>query len=81
MRAGRYRVLRMDQSDGIGDPGAVLWDLCLCLLLAWVIVYVCLVKGVKSTGKVLTNLYRFPENHVFLRKQTTSTIGHYFKVN
>ncbi|CAK8671892.1 unnamed protein product [Clavelina lepadiformis] len=56
----KYRVLRMDQSDGIGDPGAVLWDLCLCLLLAWVIVYVCLVKGVKSTGKVVYFTATFP---------------------
>ena len=28
------------------------WDLALCLLLAWIICYLCVFKGVKSTGKV-----------------------------
>uniref|UniRef100_H2Z9J9 Transporter n=1 Tax=Ciona savignyi TaxID=51511 RepID=H2Z9J9_CIOSA len=37
------------QSSGIDDPGPVLWDLCLCLLLSWIVVFVCLMKGVKST--------------------------------
>uniref|UniRef100_H2Z9J5 Transporter n=1 Tax=Ciona savignyi TaxID=51511 RepID=H2Z9J5_CIOSA len=36
------------QSSGIDDPGPVLWDLCLCLLLSWIVVFVCLMKGVKS---------------------------------
>lgn len=28
------------------------WDLALCLLLAWIICYLCVCKGVKSSGKV-----------------------------
>uniref|UniRef100_H2ZGW8 Transporter n=1 Tax=Ciona savignyi TaxID=51511 RepID=H2ZGW8_CIOSA len=55
-----YRVLRIDQSSGIGDPGIVLWDLVLCLLLAWIIVFACLCKGVKSTGKVVYFTATFP---------------------
>ncbi|KAH0629836.1 hypothetical protein JD844_012253 [Phrynosoma platyrhinos] len=47
----RY-VLHIQESSGIGDPGAIRWNLCLCLLLAWVIVYLCILKGVKSSGKV-----------------------------
>ncbi|ROL50721.1 Sodium- and chloride-dependent GABA transporter 2 [Anabarilius grahami] len=39
-------------SEGIEQIGIVRWDLALCLLLAWIICYFCVWKGVKSTGKV-----------------------------
>ena len=45
-----YRVLRL--SAGLGEPGAINWDLALCLLFAWVLCFVCIVKGVKISGKV-----------------------------
>lgn len=54
------RVLRINQSKGIGDPGTVLWDQALCLLLAWIIVFLCLAKGVKGTGKVVYFTATFP---------------------
>lgn len=38
-----------DISDGIGYPD---WQLCLWLLLAWIVIYLVIVKGVKSSGKV-----------------------------
>uniref|UniRef100_A0A8I3WC39 Transporter n=1 Tax=Callithrix jacchus TaxID=9483 RepID=A0A8I3WC39_CALJA len=47
----RY-VLHIQGSQGIGSPGEIRWNLCLCLLLAWVIVFLCILKGVKSSGKV-----------------------------
>ena len=28
------------------------WQMWLCLLLAWVVVYLCLFKGIQSSGKV-----------------------------
>uniref|UniRef100_H2ZFK9 Transporter n=1 Tax=Ciona savignyi TaxID=51511 RepID=H2ZFK9_CIOSA len=56
----RNRVLRINKSEGIGDPGTVLWDLVLCLLLAWLIVFFCLIKGVKSSGKVVYFTATFP---------------------
>ncbi|XP_064649101.1 sodium- and chloride-dependent taurine transporter-like [Lineus longissimus] len=40
-------------SDGIDEVGSVRWELCLCLLLAWIIVYFCVWKGIKSSGKVM----------------------------
>ncbi|POI22753.1 hypothetical protein CIB84_013499, partial [Bambusicola thoracicus] len=46
----RY-VLHIQGSSGIGDPGRIRWNLCLCLLLSWTIVYLCILKGVKSSGK------------------------------
>ena len=39
-------------SPGVDEPGTVNWDLALCLLLAWILVYLCVCKGVKSSGKV-----------------------------
>nr|CAB3266322.1 sodium-dependent proline transporter [Phallusia mammillata] len=54
------RVLRINKSTGIEDPGIVLWDLCLCLLLAWILVFLCLIKGVKSSGKVVYFTATFP---------------------
>jgi hypothetical protein len=39
-------------SDGIEDMGGVRWELFGCLAFAWLIVFLCLIKGVKSSGKV-----------------------------
>lgn len=46
----RLRVLKV--SNALDEPGTVNWDVALCLLLAWIICYLCVFKGVKSTGKV-----------------------------
>ncbi|KAG7465193.1 hypothetical protein MATL_G00173690 [Megalops atlanticus] len=54
------RVLHIQGSSGVGHPGAVRWNLCLCLLLSWVIVYLCILKGVKSSGKVVYFTATFP---------------------
>ncbi|MGH0163471.1 UNVERIFIED_CONTAM: hypothetical protein FKN15_050063 [Acipenser sinensis] len=44
------RVLKI--SGGIEEVGSLHWEMTLCLLLAWIICYFCVWKGVKSTGKV-----------------------------
>lgn len=46
----RYNVLHI--SKGIEYPGDIRWPLAGCLLLAWIIVYASLAKGIKSSGKV-----------------------------
>ncbi|XP_078509883.1 sodium- and chloride-dependent GABA transporter 2-like [Lissotriton helveticus] len=51
-------VLHM--SDGIENMGRIQWKLALCLLLAWIICYFCIWKGVKSTGKVVYVTATFP---------------------
>ena len=42
-----------------GDIGEIKWDLALCLLLSWLIVFACLAKGIKSSGKVAKNIIVF----------------------
>ncbi|XP_014672837.1 PREDICTED: sodium- and chloride-dependent glycine transporter 1-like isoform X2 [Priapulus caudatus] len=53
----RY-VLQM--SDGIEDMGSVRLELLACLALAWTLVFLCLFKGVKSSGKVVYFTATFP---------------------
>ncbi|XP_061866207.1 sodium- and chloride-dependent GABA transporter 2 isoform X4 [Colius striatus] len=52
------RVLKI--SDGIQHLGSLRWELALCLMLAWIICYFCIWKGVKSTGKVVYFTATFP---------------------
>ncbi|CAM9910213.1 unnamed protein product [Lampetra fluviatilis] len=47
-------------SSGIQEPGALKWDLTLCLFAVWVICFFCIWKGVKSTGKVVYFTATFP---------------------
>ncbi|XP_066959179.1 sodium-dependent proline transporter-like isoform X2 [Macrobrachium rosenbergii] len=58
----RLGVLRLAPGglQDFGHIGEVQWDLTLCLLLSWVIVFLCLLKGVKSSGKVVYFTATFP---------------------
>ncbi|XP_066500143.1 sodium- and chloride-dependent transporter XTRP3-like [Hoplias malabaricus] len=47
-------------SSSLDEGGGVHWGQALCLLLAWTIVYMSIVKGVKSTGKVVYFTATFP---------------------
>ncbi|XP_062920514.1 sodium- and chloride-dependent glycine transporter 1 isoform X5 [Mobula hypostoma] len=53
-----YYVLKT--SDGIGNFGEVRLPLLGCLAVAWVVVFLCLIKGVKSSGKVVYFTATFP---------------------
>uniref|UniRef100_A0A8C5NCT0 Transporter n=1 Tax=Gouania willdenowi TaxID=441366 RepID=A0A8C5NCT0_GOUWI len=52
------RVLNI--SGSIDELGSIRWELALCLLLAWIVCYFCVWKGVKSTGKVVYVTATFP---------------------
>ncbi|XP_069416983.1 sodium- and chloride-dependent transporter XTRP3 isoform X1 [Ovis canadensis] len=40
-------------SPSIQESGAVQWEPALCLVLAWLVVYLCILRGTESTGKVV----------------------------
>lgn len=46
------RVLGVVHSEGLHDPGPVRWPLALCLLAAWIVIFLCMLKGIRSSGKV-----------------------------
>ena len=50
----------LNQSDGIDEIGPPQWKLVLCLLAAWIVVFLCLIKGVNSSGKVVWFTATFP---------------------
>ncbi|XP_074651334.1 sodium- and chloride-dependent glycine transporter 2-like isoform X2 [Tubulanus polymorphus] len=47
----QFHVLNM--TTGISDIGGLRWQLVLCLLAAWTIIFLCVIKGFKSSGKVV----------------------------
>nr|XP_032801084.1 sodium-dependent proline transporter-like [Petromyzon marinus] len=54
------RVLQVGSTQGLHDPGRVRGELAGCLLLAWVIIWLCLFRGVRSSGKVVYVTATFP---------------------
>ncbi|CAL1541303.1 unnamed protein product [Lymnaea stagnalis] len=46
-------MLELNYSTGLDDLGVVRWQLALCTFLTFTVLYFCLWKGVKSTGKVV----------------------------
>ncbi|KAG7484406.1 hypothetical protein MATL_G00049080 [Megalops atlanticus] len=54
------RVLGVVHSKGLHDPGPVRWPLAICLLIAWVIIFLCMLKGIRSSGKVVYVTATFP---------------------
>ncbi|KAL4657418.1 sodium- and chloride-dependent transporter XTRP3-like [Arapaima gigas] len=53
-------------SSSIGDGGGVHVGQALCLLLAWIFVYLCIIRGVTSTGKVVYFTATFPYMVLFI---------------
>ncbi|XP_036379971.1 sodium- and chloride-dependent GABA transporter ine [Megalops cyprinoides] len=53
-----YKVL--ERTGGVEETGTMRWELFLLLLVAWILNYLCIFKGVKSTGKVVYFTALFP---------------------
>ncbi|XP_046569999.1 sodium- and chloride-dependent glycine transporter 2-like [Haliotis rubra] len=47
----QYNVLRI--SDGLDSVGGIQTHLALCLMTGWMIVFLCIIRGIKSAGKVV----------------------------
>uniref|UniRef100_A0A8C8SBP7 Transporter n=1 Tax=Pelusios castaneus TaxID=367368 RepID=A0A8C8SBP7_9SAUR len=54
------QVLGVTHSSGLDDPGPVRWPLAICLLVAWIIIFLCMLKGIRSSGKVVYFTATFP---------------------
>lgn len=39
-------------STSISDSGSIQWWILLCLTCAWSVLYVCVIRGIETTGKV-----------------------------
>jgi len=52
--------IRHSGLETFGDIGEIKWNLAFCLLLSWLTVNVCLIKGVKTSGKVVYFTATFP---------------------
>lgn len=50
----------------IEESGGLLWHLCLVLLLSWIVVFLCMMRGVESAGKVSTMINILVFNHSLL---------------
>ena len=50
----------LGESDGIEEMGAPHWWLVLCLMAAWIVIFLCLIKGIKSSGRVVYFTATFP---------------------
>ncbi|CAG7720271.1 unnamed protein product [Allacma fusca] len=50
----------LDISEDIESPNGIKWWMCLCLLLAWIVVYLIIQRGIQSSGKVVYFTALFP---------------------
>ncbi|XP_076327812.1 sodium- and chloride-dependent glycine transporter 2-like isoform X2 [Tachypleus tridentatus] len=55
-----YQNYVLGISSGFEDFGELRWQIVLCLLLAWIVVGLCLIKGVHSSGKIVYFTSLFP---------------------
>lgn len=48
----RRHVLQIHRSKGLQDLGGISWQLALCIMLIFTVIYFSIWKGVKTSGKV-----------------------------
>ncbi|XP_053407541.1 sodium- and chloride-dependent taurine transporter-like isoform X2 [Mercenaria mercenaria] len=47
-------------SKGIDEPGSIVWELAISLLVVWILVYFCVCRGVRVSGKIVYFTALFP---------------------
>ncbi|RWS21213.1 sodium- and chloride-dependent glycine transporter 2-like isoform X3, partial [Leptotrombidium deliense] len=50
----------LELSSGIDQLGGIKWDLATCLAISWIVIVLCLIKGVKTSGKIVYFAATFP---------------------
>ncbi|RNA29024.1 sodium-dependent proline transporter-like [Brachionus plicatilis] len=55
-----YNNYILQKTPGLENSGTLVWQLVLCLGIAWIIVFLCIFKGIKSSGKVVYFTSLFP---------------------
>lgn len=61
-----FNIKVLQLSEGIHAAGEVRFELAMCLLLGWIVVYFCVWKGIKSAGKVVYFTATFPYVVLFI---------------
>ncbi|XP_022109376.1 sodium- and chloride-dependent glycine transporter 1-like [Acanthaster planci] len=61
-----WKLKVLGLSDGLHDLGSIRWQLLLSFLAAWVLIYVCISKGIKSSGKAVFFTATFPYVLLFI---------------
>ncbi|XP_066095237.1 sodium-dependent serotonin transporter-like isoform X3 [Saccopteryx bilineata] len=59
-RKGLRHVLQIHRSEGLQDLGGISWQLTLCIMLIFTVIYFSIWKGVKTSGKVVWVTATFP---------------------
>ena len=74
----------LEIASDINERTGLNWKLTLSLLAAWVLVTGCMIKGIKSTGKVSLFRYLFSVSYtagkIFVKSGTVTPIPHSFKM-
>jgi solute carrier family 6 (neurotransmitter transporter) protein 19 len=42
----------LNTTPDIGENGGLQWWMVLCLVSAWAVLYICIIRGIETTGKV-----------------------------
>ena len=50
----RYYVLAQHDDINIANIGGLRWQMVLCLMFSWLVVFLCIARGIKTSGKVST---------------------------
>lgn len=69
-------MLGVSHSSGLGDPGPVQWPLALCLMLTWILVFLCVLKGIRSSGKVRGNAWGQQGGHASRARPSQAKPSH-----